>query len=171
MTPLTRIAYRSRQFWNALAGRKTQVPEEVIRPHLSATQVALFQRMQASEQAHAFRAFERLKAAGQGDPDLLAATLLHDVGKIRSPLTPFDRVLIVLGRYFFPGAVGHWGTGEARGLRRPFVVAAQHPAWGAELAAAAGASAQTCELIHRHQESTSADNPLLAALQAVDDES
>ena len=147
------------------------MPDEEIRPHLSTTQVLLFRRMQTSEQAHAFQAFKLLKAAGQNDPELLAAALLHDVGKIRFPLTPFERVLIVLGTYFLPGAAGHWGTGEARGLRRAFVVAAQHPAWGAELAATAGASTQTCALIRHHHESSSAQPPQLAALQAVDNES
>jgi hypothetical protein len=60
-----------------------------------------------------------------------------------------------------------WGQGQPRGLRRPFVVATQHPAWGADLSAAAGASARTCDLIRRHV--SPADDPDLATLQQADD--
>ena len=126
--------------------------------------------MQPSEQAHASEVLARLTAAGHADPDLLAAALLHDAGKVRSPLTLPDRVLVVLGKHLFPQTVKGWGTGEPNGLRRPFVTAANHPAWGAELASAAGAAPRTCDLILRHQDVPSADDPLLAALQEADDE-
>ena len=170
MCPFPRLAYRSRQFRRALLGPKTPVADSLLRPHLSPAQISLFRRMQPSEQAHASEVFARLTDVGQADPDLLAAALLHDAGKIRSPLTLPDRVLIVLGKRLFPQAVKRWGTGEPNGLHRPFVTAAQHPTWGAELASAAGAAPRTCDLILRHQDVPSADDPLLAALQEADDE-
>ena len=46
-----------------------------------------------------------------------------------------------------------------------------HPAWGADLAAAAGASTRACNLIRRHQDPSDGSDPLLAALQGVDEES
>jgi len=170
MCPPPRIAYRSRQFRRALLGPKTPVANSLLRPHLSPAQNSLFRQMQPSEQAHASEVFARLTAVGQTDPDLLAAALLHDAGKVRSPLTLPERVLIVIGKRLFPQTVKSWGSGEPQGLRRPFVTAAQHPAWGAELASAAGAATRTCDLIRRHQDVPCADDPLLAALQEADDE-
>jgi hypothetical protein len=166
----SRLAYRSRQFWNALHSPGVQVEIDALLPYLSTTQIILFRRMHASEQAHAYIVLRRLLAMMYTNSDLLTAALLHDVGKIQSPLSLFDRVVIVLGRHFFPDAVWRWGEGVPRGLRRPFVVAAQHPFWGADLAAAAGASTRTCDLIRHHQDPASKD-PFLLALQGVDDES
>jgi len=167
---LSRLAYRTRQFWNALLSPRKRVETEVLLPHLSPSQIVLFRRMQPSEQAHAYQVFERLKAAGQTEPDLLAAALLHDVGKILVPLSLPDRVVIVLGKRLFRRRARRWGEGTLSRLRRPFVVASHHPGWGADLAKQAGASSRTVDLIRHHQDISSADNPLLAALQAADDE-
>ena len=170
MSPFSRMRYRSRQFLEALLNRNIRVPDESLRPHLTPDQIGLFRRMQPSEQAHAFQVLKALVANGQNDPDLLTAALLHDCGKVRAPLNLVERIVIVLGNRLLPGAAKRWGTGEARGPRRPFVVAAQHPAWGAELAAAAGASGTACGLIRDHQDHSVSGDPLLKALQAVDDE-
>ncbi len=171
MARLSRIVYRSRQFRRVLRSPKAPVSDTILAPFLSPPQIVLFRRMHFFEQAHAFHAMESLRAAGYTDPDLLTAALLHDVGKILTPLSLLDRVLVVLGRHFFPKATLRWGDGNARGLCRPFVTAVQHPAWGADLASAAGVSPRTCDLIRRHQDYSASDDCLLAALQSVDDES
>jgi hypothetical protein len=170
MCPLPRLAYRSRQFWNALPGPRKRVGTEALLPHLTPAQMTLFRRMQLSEQAHAFQMLERLQDAGQSDPDLLTAALLHDVGKILYPLSLPDRVIIVLGKRLFRQSARRWGEGKPSGLHRPFVVAAQHPEWGAGLAEQAGSTPRVVDLIRRHQDATAVDDPLLAVLQAVDNE-
>ena len=71
-------------------------------PYLTPAQLSLFRQMQPSEQVHAYQIFKHLETAGQTNPDLLAAALLHDVGKILYPLSIFDRVIIVLGKRLFP---------------------------------------------------------------------
>ncbi len=101
---------------------------------------------------------------------MLTAALLHDVGKVLFPLSLFDRVVIVLGKAFFPGRTGRWSEGTPEKYRRPFVVAARHPEWGADLARQAAASLRTVELIRHHQDLPSTDDPQLAALQAADNE-
>jgi hypothetical protein len=171
MSLFPRLTYRSRQFWHALRSPAKRVETDALLARLSPEQIILFRRMHPSEQAHAYEVLKRLLALGHHDPDLLTAALLHDVGKVRSPLSLFDRALAVLGKHFFPDAARRWGEGRQRGLRRPFVVAAQHPAWGADLAAAAGVSPRVCDLIRRHQDSSDGNDSLLAALQSVDEES
>jgi hypothetical protein len=165
----SRPAYRIRQFWKAVAGPHMRVETEALQPHLTCLQIDLFRRMQASEQVHAYTVLEHLKAGGQTDPDLLAAALLHDAGKTLYPLSVLDRVIVVLGSRFFRKGAARWSAGIPAGVRRPFVVAAQHPAWGADLAFQAGASPRTVELIRRHHDPHSSDDPLLIALQAADD--
>ena len=172
---LSRLAYRTRQFWNALPGPRRRVETETLLPHLPPSQIVLFRRMQPSEQTHAYQMLERLKASGQTDPDLLAAALLHDVGKVLYPLSLLDRVVSVLGKRFFQQRARRWSEGTPSRLRRPFVMAAHHPDWGGDLAEQAGASSRTVDLIRHHQDPCS-PNPgsrterLLAALQAADDE-
>jgi hypothetical protein len=175
MSLLRRLIYRIRQFWNALFAHPRKVKTSELLPYLTPAQIALFRRMKPYEQVHALQVLEKLKEGGQADPDLLTAALLHDVGKVLSPLSIFDRVLIVLGRRFFPHRASRWGGSTGNRLLRPFVVAAQHPDWSAELAAQAGASSRAVNLIRRHQGPTN-QNPashterMLAALQAADDE-
>jgi hypothetical protein len=167
---LSRLAYRTRQFWNALPGTRKRVETDDLLPHLSPTQIVLFRRMQESEQIHAFQVLNRLKAAGQTAPDLLTAALLHDVGKVLFPLSLLDRIIIVLGKAFLLRQAGRWSEGTPEKFRRPFVVAAHHPQWGADLAEQAGSSPRTVELIRYHQDISSPNDPLLTALQAADDE-
>jgi predicted HD phosphohydrolase len=170
MRPPARPIYRIRQFLQAISRRCPPDAEAILARHLSPALSALFRRMAASEQAHALAVLARLQERGCTDPDLLAAALLHDVGKVRLPLSTPDRVLIVLAKRFLPQAAARWGQGEGRGFKRPFVTAARHAAWGAELAQAAGASERTCALIRKHQDEPEAGDDLLSALQEADDD-
>ena len=174
---LSRVLYRVRQFYFALRAVADPQDLEQARSVLAPAQVALFSGMQPSEQAHAVSVYRQLVAQGETSSDLLAAALLHDVGKSLSPLRLWERVLIVLARAFFPAQSRRWGSLPAVGLggwKHAFVVAEQHPAWGAALAAEAGASPRLVTLIRLHQEAppTEADpetRRLLIKLQAVDD--
>jgi putative nucleotidyltransferase with HDIG domain len=176
------ITYRARQFWYALTA--TPDPEDLdqARRVLLPSQMALFTRLQASEQAHSLEVFRRLRERNETNRDLLVAALLHDVGKSRHPIRLWERVAIVLGKVFFPKKVGVWGQGEPRGWRRPFVIAEQHAVWGAEMARRAGASPTTVALIQRHQEAHGElsarrgeaggfEDELLRRLQYLDNES
>lgn len=141
---------------------------------LSPALFELFGQMLPFEQAHAVRVFDRLTAKGFSNPDLLAAALLHDVGKVRYPLKPWERAAGVLAKKFFPDRVGQWGLGEPRGWKAGVVVAEQHARWGAEMAEAAGASDRVVRLIAHHQDQTAAqlsdqEKVLLTALQAEDE--
>lgn len=168
-----RIRYRISQFWNAVAARPADGQLERARNVLGAALMNLFLQMQPGEQAHSLEIFESLLAQGETDPDLLAAALLHDVGKSRCPLNPAECAMVVIGCKLLPGDVKDWGRGDPQGLKRAFVVAEQHPAWGAAMAAEAGASPLVVRLIRQHQDkllpSMEKRDPLLYRLQLLDD--
>lgn len=173
---LQRINYRTKQFWNTLTTAPAQPDLDQARLLLNRDLFSAFQSLQSGEQAHALEVYNKIKNTGSTDQDLLRAALLHDIGKARVRLNIWERVVIVLARVFMPEKVKHWGIGEPTGWRKPFVVAEQHPAWGADIAAAHGASSLTVSLIRRHQEVISGpvfslEDRLLIQLQAADDTS
>jgi hypothetical protein len=178
----SRLLYRSRQFWQAIGTRTAQEDLELASSLLSPSQLELFQQMHKSEQAHSLRVFKELRNRGEENTDLQTAALLHDVGKVRAPLRLWERVLVVIVRAFCADCVHSWGSApvgdtlKGLGWRRAFVVAEQHPAWGADLASQCGTSELAVSLIARHQEQlpqseNSMEDSLLRRLQAVDDNS
>jgi hypothetical protein len=169
------LLYRIQQFFRTLRARpETLEPArvlEILDPPLS----ELFFRMSPSDQAHSLRVLSALQREGRTDVDLLAAALLHDVGKSVHPPSVFDRIVIVLANQIIPRRVVQWGGAEPQGWRRPFAIATQHAHWGAELVAQHSASPLLVELIRRHQDplpatpSTPVDL-LLVELRRVDRE-
>ena len=175
---ISRLIYRFRQFWDVV---RTPVTLDLApaKQVLSESQMALFSRLQPSEQAHGLRVLEALKIQGEKNPDLLnndllTAALLHDIGKLCHPLRVWERVLIVLGKNYFPKRMKQWGESQPRGWKRPFVVSTQHPSWGAELAREAGTSPLAIRLITQHQDEphngmrNPAELKLLSVLQEAD---
>lgn len=176
-----RIRYRSLQFWNALFAKPAQADLELAREILTPTQMGLFSQMQSSEQSHSLNVMKKILESIDGDVneglnDLLVAALLHDVGKTNYRLRVWERIIVVIGKLLFPDSVKRWGAGEPKGWRRAFVIAEQHPKWGAELALNAGASLLATDLIRHHQnydnhEGTSLEAELLFKLQLADQKS
>ncbi len=164
-----RLIYRLRQFWEALR------PRPDLRALASAQKIlppplwALFRQMPLNEQAHALRVFQRLQREDHTDRRLLAAALLHDVGKALQHPHLWERVAVVVGYACCPSWAARAGESAPSGWRRPFVIARRHPEWGAHLAAKAGASPETVALIRYHHTFPPPDLPGLAALQAADD--
>jgi hypothetical protein len=177
---MQRAGYRVGQFFRHLR-RVPLTPGEQAEAAAalgSTALTALFAQHSSAEQAHALRVL-RAVAAGPhpytAQPELLQAALLHDVGKVHAPLNVFERTLAVLGRRLLPGLAARWGQSQPRGLHKAFAVAAQHPAWGADLCARAGAPPLTVSLVRRHQMPVAppltAEDDMLRVLQAADDDS
>lgn len=176
----SRFLYRARQFWHALYAEPSVNDMGEVRSLLNPAQMALFRRMHPSEQVHSIQVMQAVLRTGadllgERRTDVLRAALLHDVGKNCYPLRIWERVLIVLATAFAPIFVGRWGEGEVMSWRRAFVVARQHPSWGAQMAAEAGATPLTVALIRRHQDvllkgSEDFEDRMLRLLQSADHE-
>jgi len=176
-----RWLYRIRQFWSALTAAPRSEDLFEASKTLSPALMRLFEQMHPGEQAHSLTVYRRLRDQGETNPDLLAAALLHDVGKSLYRLQIGERVAIVLVKALLPGCAKSWGQGEPSGWKKPFVVAEKHAEWGAQMVAQAGASPATVELIRRHQEPVRLDARLWSAdrqeehwlvrLQSLDNES
>lgn len=149
---MRRVFYRLRQFHLALGGRPSAAQLALAEKNLAPSLHQLFLTLQPSEQAHACQVCATVIAAGHDASELLQAALLHDIGKACYPLRLWERVFIVLTQAVLPRRAARWGQDEPRGWRRAFVIAAQHPEWGAQMAEGAGASAAVVDLIARHAE-------------------
>ena len=167
--------YRVRQFVNALLARvspkELREADEVLPPGAR----ELFRKMSVPDQRHSLNVMRTLRRAGHAEADLLAAALLHDVGKSAAKIYPWHRATIVLSKRFAPGLLARLTSGEPRreAWRKPFVVHCRHTEIGAEWAAWAGCSPLTVSLIRRHQEPLrrapqNEEERLLAALQQAD---
>lgn len=173
---MARVGYRVWQFGRLVWPQPlTAAEKQAVAALLSRRQWLLFNEFAPSDQRHSYQVLQTLVAAGEREPSLLVAALLHDIGKVCHPVYIWDRVLIVLGEAFLSRQAAAWGAGEAVGWKRPFVIRAQHPAWGAELVQAAGATPLTVRLVARHQDKlpvspASGEDRLLARLQWADDQ-
>jgi hypothetical protein len=148
--------YRVWQFVQALTARRLTPAERLeVSSLLTPPQQRLFRRMETNDQRHSLQVLRTLAKEGETCRDLLVAALLHDVGKSCHPLRLWERPIVVLTRLFHPAMVVRWGrhTGDKEwGWKRPFIIYEQHPAWGAQMATAAGCSPLTVWLIRWHQE-------------------
>jgi putative nucleotidyltransferase with HDIG domain len=177
-----RVLYRARQFWRTLSLKTNLLEQQQARALLTDQQWDLFIKLQPSEMRHASSMYHMLYEQGDHQPDLLVAALLHDLGKLRYPMNPIDRAVVVLVKAILPGLARRWGElppnrwVSAPGLRKAFVVTEQHARWGAEMAQAVGVSQLTINLIRKHHdppcpETGQTENCLLHKLRLVDNES
>lgn len=146
-----RTLYRVWQFWQTLTRKLSPNEWREVRQILTPDELPLFKGMKRADQTHSFRVMKALQADGHTNTSLLTAALLHDAGKGLHPLWFWERPIPVLAKRFFNKNTASLETSTPRGWRRSLIVAALHPAWGAELATAAGASPLTVWLICHHQ--------------------
>ncbi len=114
---------------------------------LSEPQLRLFDGMHVADRRHGLDVVGTLRAEGVTDAEVLLAGLLHDAGKGQTGIWP--RVAYALGQAYAPWA---WRVaGVVPGYRESLARLRDHAETSAVLAAAAGCSPRTVELI-RHQD-------------------
>ena len=122
----------------------------------------LFAAMPTADRRHALDVAARLLAAGQTEPDLLAAALLHDAAKGHR-MRLWHRVAGVLLGAAAPRALARLASPDERSWRYPFDLYLHHSALSAAAALRAGCSPRTADLIRGSTDPS--DAPLLAALR------
>ena len=166
MRAATRALYRSRQLFASLRPRlDAGLRAEAFRL-LRAPERRLFESMTRRDQQHCLDVYRRLREQGHDDRHLLAAALLHDVGKGRIAL--WHRVAYVLLEAWAPGLLSRLAApGQGRGWRQALYRCRHHPQLGAERARRAGSSDQVVALIRTDGHLTPDERSL--ALRAADD--
>jgi hypothetical protein len=179
---LDRAQYRVRQFRRAVWASVHPLgpaDEAEARSMLPGPAWALFLSMPQVDRRHGLEVLRTLRARGHGEPALAQAALLHDCAKHRGGIMLGHRVAVVLLKAFRPNTLAAWAAAPEPGpdgWRQPFWAHAHHPEAGAQLADTAGCDPLAVSLIRRHQEpsrlsqSDAAEDQLLAALQAADDD-
>jgi hypothetical protein len=168
------IVYRLRQVRQQLgyaAPLSADDHAEVAR-WLPTSAVALFQEMSAADQQHSLRVCRGLLARGCEERDLLAAALLHDVGKGRGRVPFWTRPVVVIGKLCAPRLLSRLAVYPRKGMTGPAWRCSLGYAWyhadvGAELATAAGLPEQAVLYIRTHHQ----PNGPAAELYLVDEDS
>jgi hypothetical protein len=140
-------ASKVRQFRAHVRARVAAGERAGLATWLSPLQLALFDGMHVAARRHGLDVVATLRADGVTETDVLVAGLVHDAGKDQTGVLP--RIAYSLGQ-----AYGSWiwrVAGILPGARADLRRLADHAETSARLAAAAGCSARTVELI-RHQD-------------------
>lgn len=160
------MGHRVAQFIGHLTARVDPGEIERARPLLPDTAWALFAGMPTADRRHALDVAARLAAAGERDPDLLAAALLHDAAKGHR-MRLWHRVAGVLLELLAPRALARLASADQRSWRYPFHLYLHHAALSADAAIAAGCSPRVAALIRGSTEP--GDASLAAALRRADE--
>jgi hypothetical protein len=154
------------QFIGHLTARVDPDEEARARHLLPDAAWPLFAAMPTADRRHALDVAGRLLAAGQTDPDLLAAAMLHDAAKGRR-MRLWHRVAGVVLAAIAPRSLARLACADERSWRYPFHLYLHHSALSAEAAVRVGCHRRTADLIRGTTEP--ADALLLAALRRADE--
>ena len=114
---------------------------------LTPRQLEVFERMHVADQRHGLDVVATLRTHGVMDREVLVAGLIHDAGKGQTGIWP--RVAYSLGQAYGPSL---WrAAAGVPGWKAPLQRLRDHANTSAQMAAAAGCTARTVELI-RHQD-------------------
>jgi hypothetical protein len=139
--------HKARRFAGHLRARVSATERSALDGWLSPPQLRLFDGMHVADRRHGLDVAASLRDQGIRDEDVLLAGLLHDAGK--GPTGVWPRVAYSLGQAYGPGV---WRVAAlVPGFRAPLDRLGDHADRSAWLAAKAGCSERTVELI-RHQE-------------------
>ncbi len=156
-------AYRLRQVGQQLGcvAHLTREDYAEVERWLPPSALPLFCSMSVADQQHCLRVCRGLQARGCVEQDMLAAALLHDVGKAEDRVPFWTRPMIVIGKALAPAVLTKLAI-EPQDCERWKLPRWRHQlsyAWwhaqvGAELAAAAGLSPRAVLYIRMHHQAT-----------------
>lgn len=168
------VVHLSTRFFGSLSPRPLAPDDHVwVRAHLLPGEIALWDRMPLADRKHAAGVAREVDRVIVDPPrEVIAAALLHDVGKIDSGLGTFGRVLAtlvaaILGR----SRVAGWAS--VGGLRGRLGRYLRHDVIGAEMLASAGSDPLTSTWARQHHlpaDQQTVAPEIAAVLTAADDD-
>jgi hypothetical protein len=168
-------AHLTRRFFGSLRpGGPRRADDEWAREQLLPTEAALWVRMRGADRRHAVgvaREVERSLGVEATRP-VLAAALLHDVGKIEAGLGVYGRVVATICGLIAGREVARDWT-RSRGFTRRVGLYLLHPDLGGDLLGMAGSDPLTetwAREHHRPRDQWTIDPHIAAALKDADDD-
>lgn len=170
-----RAGHLTKRFFGSLRpGGPSEENEEWVASVLSDDELKLWRRMSGADRRHAVvvaRDAER-RLGNEATKPVLAAALLHDVGKVTAGLGTYGRVIATLaGRAAGRDMAAAWT--EGKGFTRRVGLYLQHPKLGADMLALAGSDPLTVAWTREHhlpEEEWTLPAPIATALKAADDD-
>ena len=168
-----RPRHLARRFVGSLRpGGPSSTEEAWATGYLLAGEADLWRSMSGADRRHAVAVARRVdRALGSPERPVLAAALLHDVGKVRCGLGIFGRVVATLLGAVAPGRTAGWSDrGGARGRIGLYL---RHPEEGAALLSEAGSEPLTVAWATEHHlppDRWTVDRRLADVLHAADDD-
>ena len=166
---MTHAGHLVRRFFGSLRpGGPPPADEAWARDALLAGERVLWDRMSGPDRRHAVGVARRTEAAlgHRATRPVVAAALLHDVGKVESGFGTFARVGVTMAA----GVVGHERLSRRPGRVGQYV---RHDQVGADLLVAAGSDPFTTAWTREHhtpEDGWTVDPEVGAALKAADDD-
>ena len=157
--PIARVTHLVRRFIGSFRSRELTAEQvDWVRTQLTPPEFELFGRMTPNDQAHSVEVAEAVAASAPPDsPDpawVPAAALLHDVGKVDSGATTFERVAATVIEPWAPAQL----TRRMAGGPGPVGRVGKHityPEVGASMLATLGSHEHVCAWAAQHHRSES----------------
>jgi hypothetical protein len=170
-----KVGHLTKRFFGSLSpAAPSAASEEWVRSVLSEDEHRLWQRMSKADRRHAVGVARRVESSlgDEATKPVLAAALLHDVGKVTAGLGTYGRVIATLAG----AAAGHtmavaWT--EGKGFTRKVGLYLRHPALGADMLTMAGSDPLTVTWAREHHlpdDEWTLPPAVTNALKAADDD-
>ncbi len=163
------MLHRIKQVFAALTASITPKDREFIEQHLNSEAQKLFWAMNVPDQRHALNvAYTALRLANNysnvNSKLLVKCALLHDVGKVKGDISTIDKIITVIGDYFFQNQLRKWekqGRGsKMQNLRHAFYIYFHHAAVSAGMLRKIGERPEMIDIIANHHKTPAEGDPL-----------
>lgn len=156
-----RMFYRIGQFIKAVTAKVTTEDLNFVKQYLNEKELELFFKLKLYEQRHCIDVANQLRIMTLEDAEMIKLGLLHDIGKIRYPLHPIEKsVIVVLDRLT---------AGRIKKYNKYKIVKCyyEHPQIGYDLLQTLGTYEEGfLKLVQKHHQKE--NNPKLLLLQQAD---
>jgi len=170
-----RVGHLTKRFFGSLspAGPSPQ-DEQWVQSVLTDDELKLWRRMSKADRRHAVGVARDVEGqlGAEATKPVLAAALLHDVGKVASGLGTYGRVIATLAGAAAGSSMAQAWT-EGKGFTRKVGLYLRHGALGADMLAMAGSDALTVTWAREHhlpEEQWTLPPAVAHALKAADDD-